>query len=330
MNRSTMRFEFKSLLRAIGASLLVATVMFMTPEVDAQHKGGGSRGSVRHSSKGGGGSRASTNRGGTNRGSANRGGATNRGGTVNRGGSANRGGTANRGNPNRAGTSNRAGTPNRARTPNRAGTPNRGASRAGYRGGRADKRYSNRKSARNDYRRFHRRRAIVRTGVIIATRPRYSRTVIVTGTRYYYYGGVYYVASGTGYVVVAAPYGAVVHAVPAPTTVVYAGSTPYYYYGGTYYAPTDQAVTSLQEGADEDTPPEGEEDPDAPDMIESDHNFEVIAPPFGTTVPYLPDEADELDIKGKTYFEYEGTYYQPFVSDGDTIYMVVTDPREEA
>ena len=44
-----------------------------------------------------------------------------------------------------------------------------------------------------------------------ATRPRYSTTVVVTGTTYYYSGGVYYATSGSGYVVVRAPRGAVVH-----------------------------------------------------------------------------------------------------------------------
>ncbi len=48
---------------------------------------------------------------------------------------------------------------------------------------------------------------------------------------------------------------------------------------------------------------------------------------MGATVPYLPDEADEQTIGGKTYYTYADTYYKPFVSDGETIYMVVEDPR---
>ena len=63
-------------------------------------------------------------------------------------------------------------------------------------------------------------------------------------------------------------------------------------------------------------------------MIENDEeNYEVVAAPVGATVPYLPEEADEEIVKGKTYYVYEGTFYQPFAGEGETIYMVVSDPR---
>jgi hypothetical protein len=120
----------------------------------------------------------------------------------------------------------------------------------------------------------------------------------------------------------------VVHAVPTYTTVVYVGSTPYYYAGGTYYVATDAPAPQ--------PPPEpesasgetyAENDPSQIPMVEDDHNYEVVAPPAGATVPYLPEEADEETIGGKKYFVYAGTYYRPFASDGETIYMVVEDPR---
>ncbi len=50
---------------------------------------------------------------------------------------------------------------------------------------------------------------------------------------------------------------------------------------------------------------------------------------LGATAPYLPDEADEQTIGGTTYMVYEGTYYRPFVSEGETIYMVVEAPHEK-
>ena len=62
-------------------------------------------------------------------------------------------------------------------------------------------------------------------------------------------------------------------------------------------------------------------------MTDEDYNYEVVAPPPGATVPYLPEEADEQRIADKTYFLYDGTYYKPFASDGETIYMVVEDPN---
>ena len=169
----------------------------------------------------------------------------------------------------------------------------------------------------------------MRLGTYALTRPRYSTTVVVSGTSYYYYGGVYYVSSGTQYIVTAPPPGAVVYAVPAPTTVVYSGSTSYYYYNGTYYQPTDEPAERPEGAA---PPPEDEGaysvqgEGDGPKMVESDHNYEVVAPPMGATVPYLPDETKKVDVEGKTYYAYEDTYYRQFVNDGDTIYMVVEDP----
>lgn len=161
-------------------------------------------------------------------------------------------------------------------------------------------------------------------GVIIATRPRYSTTVVVTGTSYYYWGGVYYATSGSGYVVVAPPPGAVVYAVPTYTTVVYSGAAPYYYAGGGYYVATSEPATQ-PEIPDDVALEESEENPP---MTKDDHNYKVVKPPVGATVPYLPDEAKKKTINGKTYLVYEDTYYRPYVSDGETIYQVVDNPTK--
>ena len=66
-------------------------------------------------------------------------------------------------------------------------------------------------------------------------------------------------------------------------------------------------------------------------MIEDkdDENYEVVAPPIGATVPYIPEEADEEMIDGKEYFVFAGAYYRPFASDGETIYMVVENPKKK-
>ncbi len=210
-------------------------------------------------------------------------------------------------------------------------TKSKGTARAGAkRGGRAHRpshgRYSSHRNSRSSYHRWHRRRGLVLfgLGVYLATRPRYTTTIVVTGSSYYYWGGAYYVTSGSGYVVVAAPPGAVVHAVPTYTTLVYVGSTPYYYYGGTYYVATTAPAPEPEE------PPEGEvlsEDEEGPPMTEDDHNYEVVGPPVGVTVPYLPDEAEQITINGTLYYAYDLTYYRAFISDGDTIYQVVEAPE---
>ena len=61
-------------------------------------------------------------------------------------------------------------------------------------------------------------------------------------------------------------------------------------------------------------------------MTEDDHNYEVVAPPVGATVTYLPDEATERVVSGTTYLVHDGTYYRLFASEGETIYMVVDSP----
>ena len=192
----------------------------------------------------------------------------------------------------------------------------------------------------------------VGVGVYLATRPRYSTIVVVSGTSYYYAGGVYYVSRGSRYVVVNPPRGAVVYAVPTVTTVVYLGRTPYYYYNGTYYLVTDKPaakpevsetninvnvnITSNAEPDQEEglqtitstIQAEGGEEMELPPVpIDDEQNYEVVSPPVGVTVPYLPESADEETVGGTTYFVSEGTYYKAYASDGDIIYMVVEKPE---
>jgi hypothetical protein len=159
---------------------------------------------------------------------------------------------------------------------------------------------------------------------------------VVSGTSYYYWGGMYYASSGSGYVVVSPPPAAVVYAIPVTATPVHVGSTVYYYYGGTYYSPTTKSAdkpkgteTTVNVNVSSDASG-GETKPatmDAPEMTQDDSNYEVVAPPVGATVPYLPDEAKEETVGDKKYFVYEGAYYRPFASDDETIYMIVENPK---
>ena len=208
----------------------------------------------------------------------------------------------------------RPGASNTAK-PRATGNRNNGARRS-------SNRYNARKDARRDYKKWRRNRALFAVGVRILTRPRYSTTVVVRGGTYYCWGGVYYVSSGSSYVVAVPPPTTVVYAVPTYTTVVYAGTTPYYYAGNAYYTATDAPAARPEIPEDVVL----EESEDNPPMIEDDHNYEVVVPPVGATVPYLPDEADERNIDGRVYFVYEDSYYRAFVSDGETIFQVVEDP----
>ncbi len=215
----------------------------------------------------------------------------------------------------------------------------RGAARTGYRRGAAagyrHGSYYGWHDARNDYWRWRTVTGLFRLGVYAATMPKQSTTVVVTQTTYYYSGGVYYMSSGSGYVVVAPPPGAVVYSVPTYSTVVYAGTTEYIYVNGAYYVPsTKPAEQPPPPDPNTQTAASAEEakDPSEIPMKEGgvDQNYEVVAAPVGATVPYLPEEADETTVNGKKYFAYNGTYYRPFASDGETIYMIVEDPNKQA
>ena len=229
-------------------------------------------------------------------------------------------------------TATRTGTATATRTgtatATRHGHAYRPAHRPGHRPGHlpahGHRHYAARGHARHHYHRWYRGAAWFALGAYVATRPRYTTTTEVSGTTYYYSSGVYYVSSGSGYTVVTAPTNAVVYAVPTATTVVYSSSTPYYYYGGTYYVETKEKAAKPTEA---DVAGAGKEE-DYPPMTEDDHNYKVVTAPTGATVPYLPDEAKEEMINGKKYWVYETTYYQAFVSDGDTIYMVIENPNE--
>lgn len=176
---------------------------------------------------------------------------------------------------------------------------------------------------------------MIRAGTYWATYPRYSTTVVVYGRSYYYWGGCYYVRGGSGYIIVAPPPTAVVYAIPVSSTPVYVNDNTYYYYGGTYYVPTDkpadtpkgeEAAVTAQVSSDASGKDVKEETMETPEMSQDDSNYEVVEPPIGATVPYLPDDATKQVVGGKTYYVHNTTWYKPYSSDGDTIYMVVEKP----
>jgi len=139
-------------------------------------------------------------------------------------------------------------------------------------------------------------------GMAVASLPARHQTVVVAGSPYYYVNGVYYVQSGTQYVVVPAPVGAVVEHPPAQVTNVYVNDENLGYSNGAYY----------------------KQEP--PKKAGGDPTYEVVAPPIGATVKSLPKDAKEKKVKGTEYYEYAGTYYQPFFSGSEVVYMVVKDP----
>ncbi len=103
---------------------------------------------------------------------------------------------------------------------------------------------------------------------------------------------------------VPAPVGVVVVNPPAEINVVTVGDAEYGYSNGAYYAA------------------------EAPAEDKGDPTFKVIAPPIGATVTELPEDAEKTSAGGQDYFVYNDTWYQPFYSGSNAVYVVVeTQPR---
>jgi hypothetical protein len=118
--------------------------------------------------------------------------------------------------------------------------------------------------------------------------------VTADGRTYHYFSGVFYLTAGNRYVVVTAPVGAVVDALPNGHGTTEYGDKTYSYYYGTFFA---------EEGG----------------------KFEVAVPAPGVVVGYLPDGYNEMrdgEDDNITY-EYGGVFYQAVFLNGFLAYMVV-------
>ena len=74
------------------------------------------------------------------------------------------------------------------------------------------------------------------------------KTVIVGGIHYYHHNGVFYKKGASGYLVVRAPVGARIKALPAGYVTILVRKKPYYYYYGTYYVyhPDEEAYVVVE------------------------------------------------------------------------------------
>jgi len=129
-------------------------------------------------------------------------------------------------------------------------------------------------------------------GMIIGTLPLGYAQITVGTTPYYYYDGIYYNHSPSGYVVEAPPLGAVVAEPPPGADVIEAGGNVYYYAGGAFY----------------------EQQP---------NGYAVVPAPMGVTVNSLPPGASAVAINGTTYYVADGVYYLPVMQDGVTVFTTV-------
>ena len=133
-----------------------------------------------------------------------------------------------------------------------------------------------------------------RIGLRIATIPRDHDRVFVRGRPYVVRGGVFYEQGPRGYVVVVAPLGAELRALPPYASVVRMGRMRYWYFHGAFYQW------------------------DGPRRV-----YVVVAPPPGAEVSYVPDGYSEEREGGATLYIVGGARYRPVVRGGITMYIVV-------
>lgn len=122
--------------------------------------------------------------------------------------------------------------------------------------------------------------------------PAASTAVEVGGMPYIYDQGIFWLLQGTDYVVVTAPAGATVAALPRAAVRVPAKDATLWYYFGTFFAGNGSAYT-------------------------------VVRPPPGISVYYLPD-GYTLEKQGETdVYRFGETLFKPVFVQGLLIYQVV-------
>ncbi len=128
-------------------------------------------------------------------------------------------------------------------------------------------------------------------GFFIAAIAVTAVAVSVANQKYYYDAGVYYSKSSNGYVVIPAPPGAVITALPPGNTPVVVVDNRFYYYGGAYY-------------------------------VKENTGYKVVEPPIGAIVTNIPEGGKEVEINGIKYVKINDSYYQPVKNDGKDAYQV--------
>jgi hypothetical protein len=126
-------------------------------------------------------------------------------------------------------------------------------------------------------------------GAFVGTLAATAVLVSVANTHYRYEQGVWYLPSGDGYKVVAAPIGATVAALPQGALAVGGGQ---YYYAGAYYQQTSGG-------------------------------YIVVAPQAGMVVDQLPPGGEVVTVGNQQYIRFGQTYYQPIEVGGQPKYEVV-------
>lgn len=122
--------------------------------------------------------------------------------------------------------------------------------------------------------------------------PANAQSVEVGGIGYLYDRGVFWMLPGPPFIVVTAPYGAVVDTLPAGAYRIPGKEASRHYYFGVFFE-------------------------------ERGGRFEVIKPPAGTLVSYLPDGYRQELVQGTTRYIFGPTHFKPVFVQGVLVYQVV-------
>lgn len=129
---------------------------------------------------------------------------------------------------------------------------------------------------------------------VVKKLPAKKSTVKHAGISYYASAGKYYRKLGTKYLMVTAPIGLRVAALPVGRIVFHFNNHPYYCYDGAIYS----AV--------------------------SNNEYEVVTPEVGMVVPQLPEvNVREVSIDDKIYFEFDNILYKQIPTQDGLQYEVI-------
>lgn len=131
-----------------------------------------------------------------------------------------------------------------------------------------------------------------RRGTVVDYCPSRAQVIKYGAVPYYYYEGVFYKLQNRKYVVVRAPFGMRVGAVPFGCHAFYHHGKQYYYYYGTYY-------------------------------VQRGNYYETVSAPVGSLVESIPDGYEKLIVNGETYYIVDGVQYKAVLYDGEIWYEVI-------
>lgn len=129
-------------------------------------------------------------------------------------------------------------------------------------------------------------------GFVSTDPPGNAARVAVDGIFFLYEQGIFWLQQGTKYIVVPAPFGAVVDRIPEATNLLPAGTDVLHYYFGTFFSPKDGKYT-------------------------------VVRPPAGSVVSYLPDGYHQETAKGAGTYKFGAINFKAINSHGLLSFQVV-------